>query len=122
MSKEQEWDDDELEELEDDEEEQSSDKVKSDQIPLPPPLEFAFSFSKLAIVMALVLTVAVSMNAGASLWTVTVRGVVAVISLGMVMWVFSFFMAQNTIEAARMEEGLNRRDEKFTESTLETKA
>lgn len=65
---------------------------------LPAFLELTFTVAKTLVVIVGAATVVVSVLAGASVWTVALRGAIAVLSFGFLMWLINWLFAHNILE------------------------
>lgn len=65
---------------------------------LPAFLELSFTIAKILVVIVGIVIVVVSVLAGVSAWTVALRGAIAILSLGFVLWLINWYFAHNILE------------------------
>ncbi len=97
----------------------SSQKVPTAMLPVF--LEFSFTIAKTLIVIVGIATVIVSILAGASVWTVAMRGAITVLSLGFLLWLINWLFAHNILEK-ELDDMEKSRAEDPTFSTVERRA
>jgi hypothetical protein len=68
-------------------------------------LEFTFSVSKLVVLFTVIVVAALSIFAGASLVDVLTRTGSAMLSVGLLAWLFNWLIARKSIETVRLELG-----------------
>lgn len=70
---------------------------------LPFMLDFSLSVSSMVVIMVGILTTIISAFSGAALWMTAVRGGVAVVVVGLVLWTVNWIIARDSLEMARLE-------------------
>ena len=66
-------------------------------------IDFSLSLSRLVIFLIGVLTTGISIYAGASISIATLRGCLAMISIGLVAWLITWFVSRNALEVLRRD-------------------
>jgi hypothetical protein len=91
---------------------------------LPFMLDFALSVTQLVVILTGLITLAVSLFSGAVLGMAAVRAGVAVLAVGLVLWLVNYLLARNSLEAVRMQmvSELERTHRDGTASTVEKTA
>ena len=72
-------------------------------VPIPLMLDFSLSVSRLMVLLVGLMTCVVSLVSGASIPMIILRGSLAMLSVGLVMWAFNWVLARNSLELARLE-------------------
>ncbi|GAB4475410.1 MAG: hypothetical protein Kow0088_12240 [Anaerolineales bacterium] len=99
-----------------------SQKAPRQNPPLPYLLDFSFTLASLIVLFAGVITAGLSILHGVSIVMAAVRGCVAIFSLGAVLWLLNYFLANQVIDTAikDLEAAKSKVDE--VESTREVQA
>lgn len=95
----------------------------SEQLPFM--LDFTFSVSSIVVMVMGILTTIISVFSGASLMMATIRGGIAVISVGFLLWVINWTLSRDSLEITRQELLVAIEDassNKDVESTFEKEA
>jgi hypothetical protein len=97
-------------------------------VALPNLIDFSLSAAQLAVLLVGLATVLISIGSRASIWTVALRGGVAMVSLGLLLWLVNWMLSKGSLELARQEllEELEKQkaeqEDDGVDSTVEIKA
>ena len=98
--------------------------VKKEPPRVPLLLDVSLSISQTAIIVLGCAVALVSLFAKADLVMIALRSGAAMLSVGLLMWLFNWFLSRNSLEIARQEllSEMEAADEDRGESTVEKKA
>lgn len=98
-------------------------KPVNSSVKLPMLIELVFTLSKLTVVLVGVIVMVATFASGNPYWVAMLRGGVTVLSLGLLVWFFTWITTKGVIESARkMLHEANETETIGSESSMDTNA